>query len=541
MLRKLYALVGGECCTDNPDSPQHQEILMPGFLFSMIIKEKLDELANNFRLQISIDQRRQPKSVDFFDNRYLTKTLHRVSSNIGGKLQSFLATGNLISPTGLGLQQTAGFTIVAEKLNFYRFLAHFRCVHRGAFFMELRTTTVRKLLPDSWGFLCPVHTPDGGPCGLLNHFSHSCKLITDNLDVSRVPSFLSSFGMSAAFDPLVDGRKNICIQLDGRIIGWAPPALAKRMADELRLSKTQGLNGIPLDLEIGYVPSSKSGQYPGLYLFSTRARMMRPVKLLSNLREDHVGSFEQVYLDIACTPEEVKPDVSGHLAFSHVEIQPTHMLSVLANMTPFSDYNQSPRNMYQCQMGKQTMGTPSTALSKRTDNKMYRIQSPQTPVVRPALHDKYGFDSFPNGTNAVVAVISYTGYDMEDAMILNKSAHERGFGYGSIYKSVVYDLKDLKGAQEGSAFMIGKDVRPDDKRRELIDVDGLPHTGMRFHTYDPLVAWFNPVTGKTTWEKYKGDETVYVEEVRVIGSYMSPAFPDRDSQLSFSVCSNARR
>jgi hypothetical protein len=34
------------------------------------------------------------------------------------------------------------------------------------------------------------------------------------------------------------------------------------------------------------------------------------------------------------------------------------MLSVVASMTPYSDYNQSPRNMYQCQMGKQTMGTP---------------------------------------------------------------------------------------------------------------------------------------------------------------------------------------
>lgn len=44
--------------------------------------------------------------------------------------------------------------------------------------MELRTTTVRKLLPESWGFLCPVHTPDGGPCGLLNHFTHCCRIVT---------------------------------------------------------------------------------------------------------------------------------------------------------------------------------------------------------------------------------------------------------------------------------------------------------------------------------------------------------------------------
>lgn len=53
-----------------------------------------------------------------------------------------------------------------------------RSVHRGSYFAELRTTTVRKLLPESWGFLCPVHTPDGSPCGLLNHFAAACNIIT---------------------------------------------------------------------------------------------------------------------------------------------------------------------------------------------------------------------------------------------------------------------------------------------------------------------------------------------------------------------------
>ena len=55
-----------------------------------------------------------------------------------------------------------------------RYISHFRSVHRGAYFAELRTTTVRKLLPESWGFMCPVHTPDGSPCGLLNHLAASC-------------------------------------------------------------------------------------------------------------------------------------------------------------------------------------------------------------------------------------------------------------------------------------------------------------------------------------------------------------------------------
>lgn len=168
------------------------------------------------------------------------------------------------------------------------------------------------------------------------------------------------------------------------------------------------------------------------------------------------------------------------------------------------------------------MGTPSTAISRRTDNKMYRLQSGQTPVVRPDLHNHYGFDNFPNGTNAVVCVISYTGYDMEDAMILNKSAHERGFGYGTVYKSDIFDLQGEPGAvksltQPRLHFGMGKDVRDDHAWRETVDVDGFPIVGAQVHPGDALCTYTNDLTGRTKMHKYKGDEVAYIDEVRILG------------------------
>jgi len=141
--------------------------------------------------------------------------------------------------------------------------------------------------------------------------------------------------MTQPFAPSIHGRRNVCIQLDGRIIGWAPPALCKQFAKDIRIWKTEGINNVPLDLEIGFVPKSKAGQYPGLYLFSSRARMMRPVKYLENNRNDSIGSFEQVYMDIAVKPEEIEEGLN-----THVEHSPTNFMSILANMTPFSDFNQ---------------------------------------------------------------------------------------------------------------------------------------------------------------------------------------------------------
>ncbi|KAG5460758.1 MAG: hypothetical protein BJ554DRAFT_7152, partial [Olpidium bornovanus] len=80
-------------------------------------------------------------SLTLARDKYIIKTLNKAPGDIGQKLKYFLATGNLVTGTGLDQQQMTGFTIVAEKLNFYRYLAHFRCVHRGAFFATLKTTT----------------------------------------------------------------------------------------------------------------------------------------------------------------------------------------------------------------------------------------------------------------------------------------------------------------------------------------------------------------------------------------------------------------
>ncbi|KAF2477842.1 beta and beta-prime subunits of DNA dependent RNA-polymerase [Lindgomyces ingoldianus] len=530
MIRKLYALVEGECSVDNPDAVQHQEVLLGGHLFGMIMKEKLDEWLNSLRLPLQ-DWGRKNDWPSFksneFQRDFLPKILKRTNENVGQALEYFLSTGNLVSPTGLDLQQTAGFTVVAEKINFYRFISHFRMVHRGAFFAQLKTTTVRKLLPESWGFLCPVHTPDGGPCGLLNHLAHKCKLATQSVEVSAIPGLVAQLGVSSKSSASLEA--SVVVQLDGRVLGFCSPKQAKVIGDTLRYWKVEGSHNVPRELEIGYIPNSSRGQYPGVYMFSQAARMYRPVKYLPLDKLDYVGPFEQPFMSIACTDPEV---VSGDS--THVEYDPTNILSILANMTPFSDFNQSPRNMYQCQMGKQSMGTPGTALRYRTDNKTYRLQTGQTPVVRPPLHNEYGLDNFPNGMNAVVAVISYTGYDMDDAMILNKSAHERGFGHGTIYKTKVCDLEEGSRKHRSSKaitklFGFAPDGVIRAIWREKLDDDGLPLIGTELKSGDIIAAWhtvsFDPASGEyinrdseTNFFKYKEDEVAFVEEVRIIGS-----------------------
>ena len=87
-------------------------------------------------------------------------------------------------------------------------------------------------------------------------------------------------------------------------------------------------------------------------------------------------------------------------------------------------------------MAKQTMGTSVLNYDYRFDNKLYRILQSQKPLVRSKVYDRFRLGDYCSGSNAVVAVLSYTGYDMEDAMIINKSSYEAGFGHGMVYKTV---------------------------------------------------------------------------------------------------------
>lgn len=527
MIRKLYAFVRGDCSVDNPDAVSNQEILLGGFLYGMIVKERLENIVSlQYRLAIR-DYLKKSSEQTFtcssFRRNFPSKILHRSNELVGPALEYFLSTGNLVSPTGLDLQQVSGFTVVAEKINFLRFISHFRMVHRGSFFAQLKTTTVRKLLPESWGFLCPVHTPDGSPCGLLNHLAHRCKILTQSVDVSGVQKLLVDLGIKSTSSSSIS--ENVVVQLDGIILGWCSPKQARAIESKLRYLKVEGSHGVQKELEIGYIPNSERGAYPGIYMFSTPSRMIRSVKYLPLDKEDFVGPFEQPYMSIAVVEDEI---ISGDS--THVEFDPTNILSILANMTPFSDFNQSPRNMYQCQMGKQSMGTPGTALRYRTDNKTYKLQTGQTPIARAPLHNEYGFDNFPNGMNAVVAVISYTGYDMDDAMIINKSAHERGFGHGTIYKTKKIELEEkkqsVKRIKKLFGFAPGSELRADIKNQ--MDEDGLPHIGRLVRQGDKICAWHTVTMsetgqlinrdGITHFEKYSDSEDAFVEEVRLIGA-----------------------
>lgn len=524
MLKKVFAIAKGKAAIENPDSPMFHEVFTPGFIYFNLLVERMEMFLTTVKslVQKKLTVRSSTSGSDAppFNMKMLHMSMKSRYSDITNSLTKLVATGNMVSKTGIGLSQVSGLSVVADKINFWRFLSHFRSVHRGSFFNEIKTTTCRKLYPEAWGFLCPVHTPDGTPCGLLNHLAEMAVITASQVTSKNLIATSVTLGMLPLDAPTtMDLNKFLHVLLDGQVIGWIEKDEARNFCDQLRKLKVQETPGIPSSLEIGLVPfTGKASQYPGVYLFSSPCRMMRPVMNLEMQQLELIGTFEQPYMEISVTQDEISSRTT------HMELRPTAMLSILAGQIPYPDFNQSPRNMYCCQMGKQTMGVPSHTLSFRSDQKMYQILSPAAPLVRPVMHDQYSMDDYPMGSSGVVAVISYTGYDMEDALILNKSSVERGFFHGSIIKTEIIDLKELDGGSRGRTsactLEFGRDPSsPLDKSlNDFLDADGLPMPGVRVEQGNPLCCYIDRSKNEVKVKRYKSTEPAFIMNVAILGS-----------------------
>jgi DNA-directed RNA polymerase I subunit RPA2 len=202
------------------------------------------------------------------------------------------------------------------------------------------------------------------------------------------------------------------------------------------------------------------------------------------------------------------------------------MLSAIASCTPWSDYNQSPRNMYQCQMGKQTMGMPMHSFCYRPDTKLYRLHTPQRPIALTAAYDQLHVDEYPLGTNAVVAVLAYTGYDMEDAMIVNKGSMERGLMHATLYKTEVVSVpvgsEEVFGRRNtdhrtgnrkaAAAAAAAEKLAPD----AAIDADGAPRPGSIIEPGSAVASVVHRATGRARLQKVKGADRAVVDRVSLM-------------------------
>ena len=280
MIEKLYALAEGEITPENADVLSSQEFLLPGHLILNFIKEKLEDTMDSIKLRFLKESVKTGNKIR--DLNYLQKCIEQ-HAGIGKKMEYLLATGNLISRTGLDLMQSSGFSIIADRINYSRYTSHFQSVHRGAYFTEMKISSVRKLHPESWGFLCPVHTPDGAPCGLLNHLASRCRPMGKPIDFTEqqfieVTSELDYKHLTE--DISILPKEFVPIMINGLIIGYTDkPDILEKALRHLKIKEK-----LPRTMEIAYLP--RKPFFKGIYMFSGEGRLMREVVHLESKKTE---------------------------------------------------------------------------------------------------------------------------------------------------------------------------------------------------------------------------------------------------------------
>ncbi|PIN99822.1 DNA-directed RNA polymerase subunit B [archaeon CG10_big_fil_rev_8_21_14_0_10_43_11] len=202
---------------------------------------------------------------------------------------------------------------------------------------------------------------------------------------------------------------------------------------------------------------------------------------------EYLDSDEEENALIAITEKEITKE------HTHVEISPNVILGVLTAMVPFSEYNQGPRVSFGARLQKQSIGLYTQNFHLRQDTDSHLLFYPQRPIVDTLIFNRLRYDKHPCGSNIVIAVMSFDGYNVGDSIIFNKSSIERGLFRSAYFKP--YKSQELRylGGQVDLFEVPDKDVRGYKVETDYryLEEDGLIHP-------EAIVSEGDVVIGKTS-------------------------------------------
>jgi len=371
---------------------------------------------------------------------------------VSERFQHSLATGNW----GRG---RVGVTQLLDRTNHISTLSHLRRL-QSPLSRSQPNFEARDLHPTHWGRLCPSETPEGSNCGLVKNLALSA-CISVGVNPEKIKQTLFSMGVVPVYESnealKLSGAK---VFVDGNIIGYcnAPGELA----NEFRQRRRRG--EISTEVNIAFF-SKVIGEREELYVNCDEGRVRRPLIIqdtgVPRLQPEHIeriasgeSSWEDLvkagmieYLD---AEEEENAYVALKLEgvtkeHTHLEIAPYTILGICSSTIPYAEHNQSPRNSYQAAMAKQALGIYATNFQQRVDSRSHTLHYPQVPLIETALMETMGYKLRPSGQNCVVAVLSYEGYNMEDALIFNKASIERGLFRSTFYRIYEAECRQYLG------------------------------------------------------------------------------------------------
>lgn len=420
---------------------------------------------------------------------------------ISERLKHAIATGNW----GRG---RVGITQLLDRTNYISTLSHLRRL-QSPLSRSQPNFEARDLHPTHWGRLCPNETPEGSNCGLVKNLALSA-CISVGTDPEKVKHALYQMGV-VPIDEANEALRlsGIKVFLDGCLIGYC--SSPQEVAAEFRRRRRSG--EISSEANIAYLSKLQNG-IDEIYVNCDMGRVRRPLIIVEDgepkLKTEHIekiASGEWTWEDLVKNgiveyiDAEEEENVYVALSFedvtpehTHVEIATHMILGICASFIPYAEHNQSPRNSYEAAMAKQALGVYATNYLYRVDSRAHILHYPQAPLVKTKPMDIIGFNLRPSGQNCIVAVLSFEGYNMEDALVFNKASIERGLCRSTFYRIYEAECRQYLGGLKDKFLIPQPGIRGyrGEQYYRLLEPDGIISLESKVAGGDVLIGRTSP-------------------------------------------------
>ena len=456
---------------DDRDSYINKRVDLTGTSLNNLFRNYFNKLVKDMEKQVikEINNGSWRSKEDFLNIINLTNIYKIIkSTTIENGFKRALATGDF------GIKHTnsnkVGVAQVLNRLTYVASLSHLRRISTPTD-KSGKLVPPRKLHNTSWGFVCPAETPEGQSVGIVKNMSYMSHVTIHsnsnslyeyvepyiiNLDKlkpselhDRVKVFINGAWIGISEDPY-----NLYIMLKEMkhkgIINIYTSIIFDYKLQEIRLCNDSGRLTRPvLRVKDNNILLTKT------IIDELKSQNMSWDDLLTNCKNnesviEYIDAEEQNFSLIATDPKEIIESQGDKIyKFTHCEIHPSTIFGVVASCIPFPDHNQSPRNTYQSAQQKQAMGVYATNYSERMDKTSYVMTYPTRPLVDTRIMNMIKINEIPSGCNINVAIMTHTGYNQEDSVLINKGSIDRGLFQITIYHTEKdEDKQKINGDEE---------------------------------------------------------------------------------------------
>lgn len=305
------------------------------------------------------------------------------------------------------------------------------------------------------------------------------------------------------------------VYLNGKYVGEVENQV--QFIEQLKSDRRKGI--VNFNVNVHY--NEKLNQ---IYIESGRGRVRRPLIIVKDgvplLTEKHVKQLEKgeikwsdllnqgiiEYLDageeentlIAFSQEELTQE------HTHLEISPVTMLGLVSSLVPYGNFMQSARFSIGGKNQKQAIGFYASNFLVRMDMDVNLLHYPQMPIVQTMMHQLSDFKKHPIGQNIVVAIMCYKGYNIEDAVILNRGSIERGLGRSTYYRPAIAEELRYSGGLMDEVSIPDKEVKGYKSEREyrLLEDDGIIYPEAQVREEDVVIGKTSPPRFLSSLDEY---------------------------------------